>query len=133
MKLNNEDDARVIWNYSDSSKYTFDSSQVEVTDGKAKIKKVDQTHNSEEDFSVGTHVGTIWDSSRSVVTLLEKPAVLFTHVNTTLPSRSTELVAYWRMDGDFSDSGPNNFGVGTAFGDACEIDKITLNRGEPTK
>ena len=94
------------WDFTTSGDYSFDSNYVEVTGGEASLKTVDQTHSG-TDFNSGSHVGTYYDSSAQRVKLRTKVDSLSAHVNTILPAKSSNLVGYWRIEGDWSDTSTN--------------------------
>ena len=84
-----------------SSTLDFDENYVEFNDGKIQLKPLDLEHSG-DDFYRGSHVGSHVPNNqiqmRNTLSLAE------THVNTVLPTHSSNLVGYWRFDGSFNDS-----------------------------
>ena len=107
------------WNFSNPVDYQCNggsclSGDIVVAAGSADLQLLD-TSFSGTDFSSGDHYGTQYDSGSNSLTLRTSPELSTTHVNTILPSRNSNLVGYWRFEGDFTDSSGNN-NNGTAVG-----------------
>ncbi len=113
------------WDFLNSGDYSFDSNYVEVTGGTASLKSVDQSFSG-TDFNSGSHVGTYLDSSDSKLKLRTQPDTDSTHVNTILPTMSSNLIGYWRFDGNLNDSSGNQHS-GTATVESYEEGKVGTN------
>lgn len=113
--------AENFWTFDKADNYNFDTNYVEVTGGKAQLKVVDQLFSG-TDFNNGTHVGTYYDSSSSKIKLRTFPDADVIHVNTILPSKSSNLVGYWRMDGNFNDSSNFEHSTSSASSDTSLTD-----------
>ncbi len=93
-----------FWSFSEAENYTYNSNYVEISSGKASLKLVDQTHTG-ADFNNGTHVGTFVDSNNNLT--LQNKYNDSISVKNLFPSRESNLIGYWRFDGDENDSSSN--------------------------
>ena len=102
------------WDFLDPSEYTYNQNYVEISGGLAKLKTVNTLHSG-ADFDRGTHVGTYMDSN-SKISLLTK-SMASRKVSEILSQHNASLLAYWRMDGDWSDESGSGHN-GSAFDNA---------------
>ncbi len=93
------------WNFSDSSKYSFDSNYVSVSGGKAQVAEVKQI-SSGPDFNDGTNIGTQLNGSNN---LTINTIGDYSSLSANWTPAFSDLVGYWPMEGDFNDaSGAGN-------------------------
>jgi hypothetical protein len=111
-RLNKE--TSTLWDFLSSSNYSFNTNYVEISGGAARLKTVDQLFSG-TDFNSGTHVGTYYDSSSQRVKMIDKTNSSL-DVRTILSSKSSNLVGYWRFEGNFNDSSNSSFDA-PSFGD----------------
>ena len=94
----NNNTTKVSWDFSDAAAYSFDANVVDLASGRAALKELDTTFVG-SDFLEGTHVATNYSNDRIQMRVDTDSA----HVNTILPSRSSDLRAYWRFEGNLND------------------------------
>gem|GEM_PF-3211150 len=90
-------------NFEDPENFEFDSNYVEIKDNKVALKPLDLV-DSGEDFARGNHVGSHTISEQ--ITIIKNTSAINSHVNTILPSLSSNLVGYWRMENNWLDESP---------------------------
>lgn len=115
------------WEFIDASDYSYNSNYVEIASGKASLKQVDQTHDS-SDFEGGVHVGTYYDSSGKKIKIKDKSHNSF-DILSILPSRSSDLISYWKFDHSLEDSS-GHIEEGTFGDDATYISQIDSLLGD---
>ena len=113
------------WDFSNKDHYNFNSNYVEISNGQASLKIVDQ-HHLGDDFINGQFIGTYLDQDRKLV--LNSSSSEVTHVNNIIPSRSNSLVGYWRFEGDYSNA-TGNGPDGTPSGDITLDTDAKLGEG----
>ncbi len=89
------------WPFSNENSYDYDENLVEVVNGKAQLKPLDLEHSG-DDLNNGTHVGT-YVSSNENLKVLTQPKIEDIHVNQVFPSKSSNLVGYWRFENNYND------------------------------
>lgn len=94
------------WDFSNETDYTFNPSYIGVAGNRASLKPVASSYNSAATFATGTHSGTYWNSSTGRLTLSTSSTTNL-DVRTVLPAKTTNLVGYWKFDGDLADSSGN--------------------------
>lgn len=105
-----------VWDFNSSSAYTFSSTYIQVSGGQASLKQSLQVFDDSADFSQGTHDFTSFSSSK--LSIMSKSADTF-DIRNILPSKSSNLTAYYRMDNDsWIDYSGNNMNGTEDFGNA---------------
>lgn len=115
------------WSFGSGADYTFPSSQIRLPGNKAELLQLDTALDSSDDFTgaaVGvTHDGTVLKLKTSAATALDLDQIL--------PTKTANLVGYWKMNGNWNDSsGAANHGTPNGSplfsGDA----KVGINSGK---
>lgn len=94
------------WDFSDSSLYTFPSEYIELTGGAAKLKLVNQSFSANH-FSSGTNSNTYLNSQNRLS--LKNKSHESLSVRSIFSNKLTNLIGYWRLDGNTNDSSDYNF------------------------
>lgn len=87
-------------NFQKSSNFIYDQNLIEVKNGTAKLREVDQLHTA-NDFEL-TNENNITQNSDANITIVSKNHTSLS-VQSILPGRSSDLVGYWPMDGTTRD------------------------------
>ncbi|WP_241558809.1 LamG domain-containing protein [Halobacteriovorax sp. HLS] len=107
------------WNFDNSADYTFPTNYIEVNSGAASLKVVDVNHST-SDFSSGTHVGTYINSNNRLSISDKYSSAL--NVKNIFPDYVSNLVGYWRLDNDLTDSSPSNLTTVSSTGSSFSTD-----------
>lgn len=89
-------DRFLAWRFENASDYDFDPAFIEIRDGKAVLKTVDQTHLG-DDFAAGVHRETVFQDG-----LLQPDPALpgLLSLDGAWAPRNSNLVAFWKFDGN---------------------------------
>ena len=90
------------WSFEDPSQYSFSTDFIEVNNGSARLREVNQIQEG-ADFTLGQHHGTTYDASSEELILITKTADSITTPQ-ILSDRNESLIAYWPMDNDGLDA-----------------------------
>jgi hypothetical protein len=115
------------WDFLNPSDYYFNSTHIDVSGGNAHLKKAHQDHSGAH-FTSGNHVGTHYSHTTGQLTLLTQQNLDLTNVNNILPEKSSNLLGYWRFDGDFKDSSTNDSSA-TKIGNVLISSKSKMGTG----
>ena len=109
------------WDFTTASDYSYNENFVEVSSGRAALKKIDLSFSG-SDFEEGTHVGT--SLSNNKLEMKTKLTDDETHVGNILPGKKDLLLGYWRFDSGWDDSGPHNIITTSSVGSSILSDSI---------
>ena len=101
------------WGFDVPANYTYNSNQAEVSGSSVGLQLVNFEVLDSTTFALGTHVGTAYSGSY----LSLNPATATNELNATGSPSYSSLVAYWKFEGDFSDTSTESNNA-TALGDA---------------
>lgn len=111
------------WDFSTAGDYVYDSNIFQFSSGEASPLSANIAHTS-TNFSSGTlYQSEIASSKLTNVSTITNPGA---SVNTILPNRTSDQVAYYRMDNNWNDSSSNSYN-GTAYGNATFTTSAKVN------
>jgi hypothetical protein len=108
-----------VWEFADSSQYTYDSDKIVFSGGRATLKGVD-TQLSGTDFLGGTHVGTSYSGG---VLSLNPVDLTGIEISSLWVPTAPHLVAHWSLNGSWQDSVRSHHGTssGVTFSGAAKL------------
>jgi len=95
-------------NFANPDDFDFDENYVEIKNNKISLKPLDLEHSG-DDFSRGSHVGS--HVLNGNISILNKPQVTTTHVNSIFQGKSGNLLRYLRFENNFTDETDNFDGL----------------------
>jgi len=99
------------WDLSNSAQLTYDPNHLQMMAGKLQVKELDLIDNTASDFSQGTHLGTIYSNKLTLSTNTNN-----SELDASWTPKYSNLIAYFKFNGDFSDEMGNINDLGIASG-----------------
>ena len=87
---------QVLFSFTSSSNYTFDSNYISVTAGQAVLLTADQTDSTSSDFSAGTHMRTVFNGTALTYDSSNTDPINF---DASWTPQYGNISAYWKLDG----------------------------------
>lgn len=115
------------WNFSNAADYSFDSSFIDISSGKAGIKGISATFSGDA-FSNGNFIGTKLFNNEIVFKSKNDESL---KVSEILSDKNSHLKGYWRLDGNWNDESGNSLNASGVNGaNFSEVSKLGSHSGE---